>query len=201
MNEEIKIVFDDILISLHEACVFSVVMSILCTTIYMIIKECGTKDLIIKWKQKEKKYHLLLMVLCFYISLMLFRTLFNRDAWFNPFSNIIGVWGIHDLDGNITTEAIENIILFVPFSILLSSFFELKKMNMTNISLFKVILKVAFMFSLSLEIAQTIFRMGTFQLADIAYNIMGAVLGCLFYLVLNNISEIINKGKENKNEY
>jgi len=189
LNEEIKIVFDDILISLHEACIFSIAMSILCTTIYIIIKECGIKNLVIEWKKREKRYRLLLLALCFYISLMLFRTLFNRDAWFNPFSNIIGIWGIHDLKGNITTESIENVVLFLPFAVLLSIFLKIEKNNIGHKALFKVVLKCSTLFSACLEIVQTLFRMGTFQLADLCYNIVGALMGYILYLFFYNVKE------------
>lgn len=190
MNEEIKVVLENVLIGLHEACLFSVAMTFLCTTTYILAKERTIKKVALRLKNRGKKYGVSLLVLCFYISLMLFRTLFNRDAWFNPFSDIIGVWGIYNAEGELTTEAIENAMLFFPYAILLSKFLKFEKKNITNKMLFKLVLKSTFLFSVFLEITQTLSRMGTFQLADLAYNIMGGAVGCFFCWVCQNIKII-----------
>lgn len=42
----------------------------------------------------------------------------NREIWFDPLGKILGGWGLYE-DGQFTTESIENVILFVPFSVLL----------------------------------------------------------------------------------
>ena len=54
-----------------------------------------------------------------YSMLILSRTVFYRDIWTNPLSDIMGGWGLYDVDGNLTTEAIENLMLFIPFTVLL----------------------------------------------------------------------------------
>ena len=43
--------------------------------------------------------------------------------------------------------------------------------------------KIAFIFSVSIEMLQLLFRLGTFQLSDIFYNTVGGVLGGLVYYV------------------
>ena len=42
--------------------------------------------------------------------------------------------------------------------------------------------KIAFIFSVSIEMLQLLLRLGTFQLSDIFYNTVGGVLGGLMYL-------------------
>ena len=41
--------------------------------------------------------------------------------------------------------------------------------------------KIAFIFSISIELLQLLLRLGTFQLSDIFYNTVGGVLGGLMY--------------------
>ena len=43
--------------------------------------------------------------------------------------------------------------------------------------------KIAFIFSVSIEMLQLLLRLGTFQLSDIFYNTVGGVIGGLVYYV------------------
>ena len=43
--------------------------------------------------------------------------------------------------------------------------------------------KIAFIFSISIEMLQLLLRLGTFQLSDIFYNTVGGVLGGLMYYI------------------
>ena len=43
--------------------------------------------------------------------------------------------------------------------------------------------KIAFIFSISIEMLQLLMRLGTFQLSDIFYNTVGGVLGGLMYYI------------------
>ena len=55
----------------------------------------------------------------FVISMILFRTLLNRNLWMNPLSKVMGGWGIWETvngEQKLTTECIENVIMMVPFS-------------------------------------------------------------------------------------
>ena len=47
--------------------------------------------------------------------------------------------------------------------------------------------KIAFIFSISIEMVQLLFRIGTFQLSDIFYNTLGGVIGGLIYYVLMKV--------------
>lgn len=50
--------------------------------------------------------------------MILFRTVLNREIWFDPLGKILGGWGLYE-DRQLSTESIENFILFVPFVVLL----------------------------------------------------------------------------------
>ena len=113
------------------------------------------------------------------------RTLLNRNLWMNPLSKVMGGWGIWETvngEQKLTTECIENVIMMVPFSSVVMWTFKEKTGNG-----WKKILwysgKVAFIFSVSIEMLQLLFRLGTFQLSDIFYNTVGGVLGGLVYYV------------------
>ena len=101
----------------------------------------------------------------------------------NPLSDVMGGWGIWETvneERQLTTECIENVIMMVPFSAVVMWTFEEKIGNG-----WKKILwcsgKMAFIFSVSIEMLQLLLRLGTFQLSDIFYNIVGGALGGLMY--------------------
>ena len=80
----------------------------------------------------------------------------------------------------LTTECIENVIMMMPFSAVVMWTFE-EKMEKG----WKKILcnsgKIAFAFSVSIEMLQLLLRLGTFQLSDIFYNTVGGVIGGSIY--------------------
>ena len=103
--------------------------------------------------------------------------------WLNPLSDVMGGWGIWETvngEQKLTTECIENVIMMVPFSAVVMWTFGKKIGNS-----WKKILwysgKIAFIFSISIEMLQLLLRLGTFQLSDIFYNTVGGVLGGLIY--------------------
>jgi glycopeptide antibiotics resistance protein len=111
----------------------------------------------------------------------------------NPLFKIMGGWGIWEpVNGEqkLTTECIENVIMMVPFSSVVMWTFKEKIGNG-----WKKILwysgKIAFIFSVSIEILQLLFRLGTFQLSDIFYNTVGGVLGGLVYYVTMKASLLL----------
>ena len=101
----------------------------------------------------------------------------------NPLSDVMGGWGIWETvngERQLTTECIENVIMMVPFSAVVMWTFE-EKVG----SSWKKILwqsgKIAFIFSVVIEMLQLLLRLGTFQVADIFYNTVGGVLGGVCY--------------------
>ena len=148
------------------------------------VKVLKTND---TWYQKFKEsvFFRKLFLLFFVTSMILFRTLLNRNLWMNPLSKVMGGWGIWETvngEQKLTTECIENVIMMVPFSSVVMWTFKEKTGNG-----WKKILwysgKIAFIFSVSIEMLQLLFRLGTFQLSNIFYNTVGGMLGGLVYYV------------------
>ena len=82
------------------------------------VKVLKTND---TWYQKFKEsvFFRKLFLLFFVTSMILFRTLLNRNLWMNPLSKVMGGWGIWETvngEQKLTTECIENVIMMIPFS-------------------------------------------------------------------------------------
>ena len=189
-------ILTNILTALYEPFGFSLLLSFLATFFYLYAYEPqnagkGWKSAIITWykKFKESVFFRKVWLLAFVSSLILFRTLLNRNLWMNPLSNVIGGWGIWETvngERKLTTECIENVIMMVPFSSVVLWTFQEK----VGSSWKKVLWqsgKIAFVFSVSIEMLQLLLRLGTFQLSDIFYNTVGGVLGGVCYLGVKKI--------------
>lgn len=120
--------------------------------------------------------------------LMLMRTLLNRDMWANPISNVMGGWTLWNEDGELTTESIENVLLMMPYIILL--LWALREKLLKKITVKRVLcqgVKYSFFTSVTIEFLQLFLRLGTFQLSDIFYNTLGGLVGSLIYYVAYKI--------------
>ena len=125
-------------------------------------------------------------LLVFYSIMILFRTLLNRQIWFDPLGDIMGGWSLYTEEGTLTTESIENFMLFMPFTISLLWVFYNKLFD-HEIRFKKVLLisfKVVGTLSLSIEVLQVLIHVGTFQLSDLFYNTLGGMLGGVIYWIL-----------------
>ena len=185
-------ILTNILTALYEPFGFALLLSFLAMFFYLYAYEPttagkGWKNAIVTWyrKFKESVCFRKLFFLAFVTSLILFRTLLNRKMWMNPLSDVMGGWGIWETvngERQLTTECIENVIMMVPFSAVVLWTFVEKIEN----SLKKILWqsgKIAFCFSISIEMLQLLLRLGTFQLSDIFYNTVGGALGGLLYYV------------------
>ena len=183
-------IFTNILTAIYEPFGFSLLLSFLAMFFYLYAYEPihdgeGWKSAIVTWYQKFKGSVSFrkLFLLAFVISMILFRTLLNRNLWMNPLSNVMGGWSIWETvngEQKLTTECIENVIMMVPFSAIVMWTFGEKIGNG-----WKKILwysgKMAFIFSISIEMLQLLLRLGTFQLSDIFYNTVGGLIGGVCY--------------------
>ena len=98
---------------------------------------------------------------------------------------IMGGWGIWETKNGeqvLTTECIENVIMMVPFSAVVMWTFG-EKIGSGWKKILRYSGKIAFIFSVSIEMLQLLLRLGTFQLSDIFYNTVGGVLGGLMYYI------------------
>ena len=114
------------LTALYEPFGFSLLLSFLAMFFYLYAYEPtaagkGWKNAIVTWYQKFKEsvFFRKMFLLVFVTSMILFRTLLNRNLWLNPLSNVMGGWGIWETvngEQKLTTECIENVIMMVPFT-------------------------------------------------------------------------------------
>ena len=158
-------ILTNILTALYEPFGFSLLLSFLAMFFYLYAYEPtaagkGWKNAIVTWYQK-----------------------FKESVWMNPLSDVMGGWGIWETvngEQKLTTECIENVIMMVPFSAIVMWTFREKIENSWKKILWQSG-KIAFVFSVSIEMLQLLFRLGTFQLSDIFYNTVGGLLGGLMY--------------------
>ena len=190
----------NVLTAIYESLGFSILLAFFFMFFYMFSKKYGWKLTLKKWIQEFRENRLFRYVffLVLFSFMILFRTLLNRNMWMNPLSDVMGGWWIYDKDGKFTTEAFENVLLFVPFTILLFMVLKLK----WNKKCFRlgciVICSIQYtgLFSLGIEFFQFMFRLGTFQFADLVYNTLGGIIGGLLYYVGCKIVYFINCKKE-----
>ena len=186
-------ILTNILTALYEPFGFSLLLSFLSMFFYLYAYESigagkGWKIAMMTWYQKFKEsvFFRKLFFLAFVTSLILFRTLLNRQLWMNPLSDVMGGWGIWETvngEQQLTTECIENVIMMVPFSSVVMWTFQ-EKMEKGWKKILWQSGKIAFIFSVSIEMLQLLLRLGTFQPSDIFYNTVGGVLGGLLYYVV-----------------
>ena len=123
--------------------------------------------------------------LAVYTCLILFRTIFCRQIWGNPIGDVLGNWSLHFSDGTLSTELIENIFLFIPFSMLVLWALEDKilKGRKDFLQICYGTIKISFLFSLGIELCQIVLRVGTFQISDLVTNTGGGLIGGIIYWI------------------
>lgn len=180
----------NILTAFYESFGFSILLSFLAMFFYLyacvpVDAGKGCKGAIVTWYKefKESVFFRKLFLLAFVTSLILFRTLLNRNLWMNPLSKVMGGWGIWETvngEQRLTTECIENVIMMVPFSAVVVWTFQKRAGNGWKNIVWQSG-RVAFIFSIVIEVLQLLLRLGTFQLSDIFYNTVGGVVGGVCY--------------------
>ena len=158
-------ILTNILTALYEPFGFSLLFSFLAMFFYLYAYESigtgkGWKIAMMTWYQKFKEdvFFRKLFFLAFVTSLILFRTLLNRQ---NPLSDVMGDWGIWETvngEQKLTTECIETVIMMVPFSaVVMWTFGEKIGNGWKKILLYSG--KIAFIFSVSIEMLQLLMRL------------------------------------------
>ena len=199
MQQALNNIIRSVLTALYEPFWAALLLAVVVMFIFLYAKEHGWKigdffpKLIRVWCNEFRSSSTFrrTFLLVFYTTMILFRTVLNRQIWFDPLGKIMGGWGLYDADGNLTTEAIENFMLFIPFTILLFWAFReqlLGKEIHLKAVLWKSI-KVVCTFTLIIEFFQVLFHLGTFQLSDLCYNSLGGVCGGLIYYNLIKIKK------------
>lgn len=187
-------VIKNVLVELYQPFFTALFIAFLLMIVLMYAKEHKItrtnflNKIINKWLYEFKKSanfrkNFLLM---FYSAMILLRTVLYREWWKYPLSNVMGGWGLYDADGNLTTEAIENLMLFIPFAVLLLWAFR-KELLGDKPGLKKtmwVATKTVGIFSFVIEFSQLLFHLGTFQISDLVYNTLGGTVGGLAYYII-----------------
>lgn len=195
VKKGIATIIAHILTGLYQPFWFALILAIFFMFVwkrYHSIKD-ATSDWI-GWFKTEASFRRM-FCLVFYTVMILFRTLLNRSMWANPISSVIGIWGLYDADGNLTTEVPENLVLFIPFTVLLLWTYR-ESIIGKSVSLMRTLwksVKIVFLFSFTIEMLQLFFRLGTWQLSDLFYNTLGGFIGGFFYWLYWKINPIINK--------
>lgn len=200
MKESVAEIIKHILKAIYQPFLFALVLSVFVLFFIMFLEKYNDgsiKDKIImalkEWKDRflaQKKFRRA-FYLVFFLIMILFKTLLNRDMWANPVYDVIGVWGLHRKDGTFTTEIFENIALFIPMMFFLLLFLETtsKKTSKFLIVMGRSIV-ISFIFSLVIEMLQLMLRLGTWQLSDICFNLIGGIIGGLLYWITAKIRKI-----------
>ena len=184
-------ILTNILTALYEPFGFSLLLSFLAMFFYLYayepiacrqrLEKCHS-DMVSEVQRERVLSEVVLPGFCD-ITYSVSRTLLNRNLWMNPLSDVMGGWGIWETvngERQLTTECIENVIMMVPFSAVVMWTFE-EKIGKGWKKILWYSGKIAFGFSLTIEMLQLLLRLGTFQLSDIFYNTVGGLIGGLMY--------------------
>ena len=130
--------------------------------------------------------------LLLYISVIFNAAVFTRlsQPEQDPFAKVWGGWGITDQTYYYELSSIFNVIIFLPLCTLL--FLLLKTALQKNPDIKKLTAIGAgtgFLISCMIEGLQIILRAGTFQVSDLFYNTLGAVLGIFVFIALKKAAE------------
>ena len=109
MMEIGKKIIENVLDALYQPLGFALILTVLFMFVYMFAQDYGWKTLMQRWTESFKNNVLFrkIFFMVFYSALILFKTLLNRNRWLNSLENVIGIWGLHKPNGELTTEVIE----------------------------------------------------------------------------------------------
>lgn len=190
MLENLKAIIKNVLIEIYHPFGFALILSALFMYVH---KQCDSWKTAIKkwmtWFKTDASFRRMFLFVT-YIIIVLYRTLTNRGMAINPVNNIIGIWRINNFDENSKQIVLVNLVLFIPFTILLFwnfSFKLLKKLKLTTIILQS--LKITFLFSLAIEFLQLFLRTGFWQISDLFFNTLGGTIGGILYWVVYRVKK------------
>ena len=205
MSKEIDIIANiikSVLTALYQSFLAAVLLAFVSMFVFLYVKEHGwkkgnlIKNIFGTWVRNFKKSSTFrrVFLLMFYSAMILFRTFLNRNIWFDPLSDVLGDWGLHKSDGSLSTEPIENLVLFIPFVVLLLWAFKneiigedvriVKVLWKSTVTVMWVATKTVGIFSFVIEFSQLLFHLGTFQISDLVYNTLGGTVGGLAYYII-----------------
>lgn len=181
-------IFKSVVVSLYQELGAALLTTILALFVFLYMKEHGLKKGIIIFAENVRfnRRFRYLGWLFLYTALILFRTLFCRAVYVYPLSNVIGNWKLYDINGQLYTENIENLLLFIPFGYL--CLLNIRKD--VPVHYVRKALKYTALFSCGIEVFQILLRVGTFQISDLFFNILGGALGGVIYWIVRGVGII-----------
>lgn len=196
-NDIITNIIKEVLTALYQPFGAAVLMAFVSMFVFLYAREHGwkkrslIKNIFGTWFKnfKESSTFRRAFILVFYSTMILFRTILNRDIWFDPLGDVMGNWGLHYADGTLSTEPIENCMLFIPFAVLLLWAFKDEILG-SDVKLGKILWKSTVavgIFSFGIEFSQLLFHLGTFQISDLVYNTLGGTVGGAVYYVIYRV--------------
>ena len=117
----VKKILTDVLTSVYEPFWFAVILAVLFMAVWNSAHKSGWKEVVLEWIGNFRRDQVFrrTFFLALYTALVLFRTLLNRTVWENPLSDVLGNWHIFRENGEFNAEPLENVLLFIPFILLL----------------------------------------------------------------------------------
>jgi glycopeptide antibiotics resistance protein len=136
-----------------------------------------------KWNFKFIRRAIYTLLLCCYILIVLYLTLFGRTIYQgDPLGIIFGGWDFRMPEEGGDVHAFYNLFMLAPFTFLLLSILPDKDRTLLRL----ILISVAFSFALScvIEVCQVIFYVGTLQISDLVYNTISGVIGATAYYIV-----------------
>lgn len=192
-----KQIIGDIFFTTYKYLGFGLLFGFIFMIALPAIKKCGVKTTVKCFCSDFRKNSVFRWQFLFavYLFMTLARTLICRNIWLSPWENVIGEWGLYSSTGDLNYEGFENVFLFLPLMLFFYFAFTEKYGEYKLYKLCWHAVKGSFLFSAAIEICQLFGRLGTFQLADIAQNTLGGLLGALIYWIAERIYRNIRKRK------
>ncbi|WP_347995754.1 VanZ family protein [uncultured Eubacterium sp.] len=137
----------------------------------------------VKYHKSKIKETLFLIMFAAYIAVLLSATLVKRNYVDNPLGKVWEGWSIVKIGHSKpywNFDPLLNIFLLSPLTFFL---FHFKRQKKSKLDMCIYALKLGICASLFIECSQVLFHRGTFQIADIIYNSLGALIGIGRYLV------------------
>ena len=160
----------------------AIILFVILALAFLFIKDNNKEQIKEKLIGLIKDYKVTLFLL--YLAFLLMSTIFSR--WMiNPYRSVLGGFGFKT-DKGWNTQSIENVLLFIPYTFLYSWAFHPNKP-------WKAVIKLSLISSVTIELLQLIFWLGSFQFSDILHNFEGGMLGCILWCISYGFIGIFSK--------
>lgn len=161
-------------------------LSVLISTIFVLIdRKKNNSKLTLKFLKSKK--HLNFFTFLFYLLFLFQSTVFDRlitGQHQEPLSDIFGGWLIIETQYFFDFSVVWNIIMLMPVAYFVLSYLKTHKKKISPIKLISISTAVGLIITLSIETMQLILSVGTFQISDLVYNTLGALIGSIITVLI-----------------